>query len=410
MLYNISSSGRIIRHSRVPQSTASLAATSKASDHMSRDSHAISAEFLSDLACPRTRRPLELVRLSDSEKHSLKKIPRTGLAAGDYGLGDGHAFLTAGDHQYYAIAGGFPVLLYPEMLVTRDDTEPVDLFDPRYQEAYEEMKHYNSIGNDGADRLDDATLYSLMGRLANERPQAATFPDAEFGWIDSLNDGLSQLEAYSYLAPLEGKSFLQLGGSGSHAVKALLGGARVATLLTPMLGEARQGRALARHFGVEDRFNAVVAIGEELPFRAGSFDAIYSGGCIHHMRTEYAFAELDRVLSQGGRFSSVDPWKTVLHTVGTRVFGKRECGVFCRPIDPARLAPISLFKTHTVNRHGPFFRYPMIVLEKFGVRLPVTSMLRLARFDDVLGKVTGTTNFLAGSIMFAGEKSRSSQG
>jgi SAM-dependent methyltransferase len=375
---------------------------------MTRDDHVISDDVLADLSCPRTRRPLELARLSDSEKRFLKKIPRSGFAAGDYGLGDGQGFLTAGDGRYYALADGFPVLLYPELLITSDDAEPVDLFDPRYQEAYEEMKHYNAIGNVGADKLDDATLHSLMGRLADVRPDAATFPEDAGGWIDSLHDGLSQLEAYRYLTPIEGKSFVQLGGSGSHAVKALLGGARIATLLTPMLGEARQGRALARHYGVADRFNAVVAIGEELPFRAGSVDAVYSGGCIHHMRTEYAFAELDRVLSEGGRFSSVDPWKTAMHTIGTKVFGKRECGVFCRPIDTDRLAPIKRFKSHTINRHGPFIRYPMIVLEKIGVRLPVTAMLRLARFDDVLGKVTGTTNVLSGSIMFAGEKSPSS--
>jgi uncharacterized protein YbaR (Trm112 family) len=373
---------------------------------MTRD-HAISDDFLAVLACPRTRRPLQRAQLKDSDKSSLRKILRTGLKVGDYGLGDGNEFLTAGDGRFYAVADGFPVLLYPELLVTGSDAEAVDLFDPRYQEAYEEMKHYNAIGNDGAGRLDEATLRSLMGRLADERPAATTFPDDAGGWIDSLHDGLSQLEAYRYLTPISAKSFLQLGGSGSHAVKALLGGARVATLLTPMLGEARQGRALAEHYGVGDRFNAVVAIGEELPFQAGSIDAIYSGGCIHHMRTEYAFAELDRVLSEGGRFSSVDPWKTALHGVGTKVFGKRECGVFCRPIDPARLAPIKLFKNHTINRHGPFIRYPMIVLEKIGVRLPVSTMLKLARIDDSLGRMTGTTNVLSSSIMFAGEKSRS---
>lgn len=376
---------------------------------MTPDDHSIRGDILADLTCPRTQRRLELVRLSDSDKRALKKIPRTGFAAGDYGLGDGQEFLTAGDGQYYAIADGFPVLLYPEMLVTNAAVDPVDLFDPRYQEAYEEMTHYNSIGNDGADKLDEATLRSLMGLLADIRPAADTFPDAAGGWIDSLHDGLSQFEAYSYLTPIVGKSFLQLGGSGSHAVKALLGGAKRGTLLTPMLGEARQGRALARHYGVADRFNAVVAIGEELPFRAASVDAIYSGGCIHHMRTEYAFAELDRVLSVGGRFSSVDPWKTAMHTIGTKVFGKRECGVFCRPIDSKRLAPIKRFTNHTINRHGPFFRYPMIVLEKVGLRLPVTAMLRLARFDDAVGRLTRTTNILSGSIMFAGEKSPSSR-
>jgi hypothetical protein len=49
----------------------------------------------------------------------------------------------------------------------------------------------------------------------------------------------------------------------------------------------------------------------------------------------------------------------------------------------------------------------MIVLEKIGVRLPVSTMLKIARMDDSLGRMTGTTNVLSSSIMFAGEKSRS---
>ncbi len=366
----------------------------------------LASDLAQSLACPRTKLPLKEVTLGPAEVAALKKIPRTGFQTGDYGTGDGSAFLTAGDGRYYPIAGNFPVVLYPELLVPTGSADSVDLYDPRYHEAYEEMAHYNAIGQSGAAKLDAATLDRLMGRLAETQPAPETFPDLETVWVDSRHDAISQLEAYRYLAPLNGKNYLQLGGSGSHAVKALLAGAGRATLLTPMIGEARQGHALAAHYGVADRFDAVVAIGEELPFVDNTFDAIYSGGCIHHMRTEYAFAELQRVLAPGGRFSSVDPWKTALHGIGTKAFGKRECGVFCRPINPDRLRPIAIFGDHLVRRHGPYLRYPFIVLEKFGVKLPLRAMLALGRFDDGLGRLTGTLNVMGSSIMFAGQKAR----
>ncbi len=361
-------------------------------------------QLLPSLACPRLKKPLRRWQIDESDRCRLRKIKRSGLEASDYGFGDDLEFLTAGDGRYYGVADGFPILLYPEILVAADDHETVDLLDPRYHEAYEEMQHYNSVGNRGAAQVDQATLRRFMGALVDRCPGPQSFPDEEAVWIDARHDGLAQLDAYRYLAPLQGKRFLHLGGSGSHAIKALLAGAKSATLLTPMLGEARQGRGLAQRFDVADRFNAVIAIGEELPFVEALYEAIYSGGCIHHMRTEYTFAELNRVLTQGGRFSSVDPWKTTLHKIGTHIFGKRERGVFCRPIDPVRLAPLKLFSKHAVTRHGPFMRYPMIVLDKFGVTLPITTMLKLARVDDFLGRVTGTLNVMSGSIMFAGEK------
>lgn len=364
--------------------------------------YTIQPAMLEGLVCPRSKEPMQLVE-AEAEATSLIKIPRTGSATGDYGFGDGGEFLRLPDGTCYAVADGFPVLMYPEKLVARAFSEAVDLGDPRYAEAYQEMAHYNAIGNEGTSHVDDETVGRLMGRLTRNTP-AQTYPDPAYGWVDARHDSTAQYEAYAYLAPLTGKSYLQLGGSGSHAVKALLAGARHAMLLTPMLGEARQGRALAEYFGVADRFHAVIAIGEELPFADETYDAIYSGGCVHHMRTEYAFKELQRVLAPGGRFSSVDPWKTLLHAFGTKVFGKREGGVFCRPIDVARIAPISIFEKSLVKRHGPFLRYVFIVAEKYGIRLPVSTMLKIGTPDDGFGKLFGILDKYGSSIVFGAEK------
>jgi SAM-dependent methyltransferase len=366
-------------------------------------------ESFEGLICPRLKAPLVAVSGMQLDASKLLKISRTGFAASDYGKGDGLWFLTPGDGTAYAVADGFPTLMYPEKLVPPGSPESVDLNDPRYAEAYVEMAHYNAVGDQGAAQINAATVDCLMGPFSASAP-ASSYPDPGSGWIDARHDALSQFDAYAYLTPLEGNRYLQLGGSGSHAVKALLAGASKAMLLTPMLGEARLGRALAEHFGVADRFHAVIAIGEELPFADGSYDAIYSGGCIHHMRTEHVFAEIHRVLAEGGCFSAVDPWKTPLHSVGTRIFGKRERNVFCRPIDLVRLASISDFRQPLVKRHGPLLRYLFIVLEKFGVKLPVGTMMKIGRIDDGLGRMFGLLERFGGSLVVAGKKAGSTSG
>ncbi len=356
------------------------------------------------LICPRSKAALLPADGASFDATHLTKITRTpGSPSGGYGAGDGRHFLTLADGSAYGVADGFPVLMYPEKLVAPGNTESADLHDPRYEEAYEEMGHYNAVGEKGSTNIADENLDRLMGKLDGKSPPD-TYPSPEYKWIDARHDALSQYDAYSYLAPLQGKRFLQLGGSGSHAVKALLAGATKATLLTPMLGEARQGRALAEFFGVADRFHAVIAIGEELPFADGTYDAIFSGGCIHHMRTEYTFREIHRVLSANGRFSAVDPWKTPLHTIGTRIFGKREPNVHCRPIDAHRLAPLSIFSKSLIRRHGPFLRYIFIVLEKAGILLPIDTMLAIGKLDDGVARTFGLLDNYGGSIVFAGEK------
>jgi ubiquinone/menaquinone biosynthesis C-methylase UbiE len=69
---------------------------------------------------------------------------------------------------------------------------------------------------------------------------------------------------------------------------------------------------------------------EQLPFDGEVFDAIYSGGCLHHMLTELAGPEIQRVLAAGGRFAAVEPWQTVIHRVGTRIVRKREKNAYCK--------------------------------------------------------------------------------
>ena len=104
-------------------------------------------------------------------------------------------------------------------------------------------------------------------------------------------------------------------------MKWLLAGAAEAWVMTPMLGEVYCSIALAKEAGVVDRLRCVVGVAEEIPLAGDMFDAIYSGGCVHHMTTELAMPEIARVLKSGGRFASADPWRAPLHSIGKKFLG-----------------------------------------------------------------------------------------
>ena len=161
-----------------------------------------------------------------------------------------------------------------------------------------------------------------MGRLVEHKDIASiapSFPEPARFWIDARHESLAQLEAYRHLAPVAGKTVLQIGGSGSHVVKMLLAGAKRGFLITPLISEALYARRLAADFGIQAKFAPVLGIGEQLPFAADSIDLVYSGGCFHHMRFRYLSAELHRCLRKGGKFAGSDPYKTPLHTMRNEI-------------------------------------------------------------------------------------------
>lgn len=210
-----------------------------------------------------------------------------------------------------------------------------------------------------------------------------------------------------HLAPIRGRRFAQLGGSGQHAVKLLLAGAEVAWLITPMLGECVYARVLAGLVGVADRLRCIVSLGEQIGLRGGVLDCVYSGGCLHHMQSTHVAAELHRVLASGGRFSGVDPWKTPLHKIGTRVLGKREKGVYCKPMTPQRMEPYeSLFPGFTVSHRGPLLRYMALGICKIAhLELSSTAGYRLGVFEDnTFGRIPMLSRF-GGSVALMGTKS-----
>lgn len=368
------------------------------------------AEIIEYLRCPVTGSALKLVDVDRGRRAGFVCTPRKG---GDgrpiAGAATDDRMLMPDDESFaYPVVDGVPVLLAPERLLPADRAAghpAVDLRDPRYAEAYEQMEFYNSPH---ASPPRDRIMGALTGR-EDIAAIASGFPEPAHLWVDAPHESLAQLEAYRHLAPIADKTFLQIGGSGPHAVKMLLAGARRAFLVTPMAAEARYAARLAADFGVRDRFAAVLGVGEELPLAAETIDVVFSGGCFHHMRWRYLGGELHRVLVDGGKFAGTDPWKTPLHTIGTRMLGKRESQVHCRPVTPRRVMELKRwFPGMTVSQHGPLLRYLFLGLEKLSMgrfTLSPRVMMKVMRLDDFLGRAARLERY-GGALVVAGTKSR----
>ena len=141
----------------------------------------------------------------------------------------------------------------------------------------------------------------------------------------------------------------------------------------------------------------MVAVAEEIPLADESIDVAFSGGCVHHMRTEIAFPEIARVLRRGGRFAALEPWRAPFYGVGTKLLGKREANPFCHPLTRARVAPLfDAFRNARYELHGTLTRYPMIGLQKFGVMTPSHIAWNVGRADDWVCSLLGLRRFGSG--------------
>ncbi|ADP78135.1 class I SAM-dependent methyltransferase [Pseudofrankia inefficax] len=263
-----------------------------------------------------------------------------------------------------------------------------------------ELDHYSAVSlRLAADVADDPTLAELRA-LATVAERSGTVLDET--WVDAPYDGPAQLRCYEFLRPLvRGGTAVQIGGSGTHALKFLLAGAARAVIVSPVVGELLLADAFARALGLADRLLPVAGTGEGLPLAAGSVDVLYCGGTLHHLDTARAGRQFARVLTAAGRFAAAEPWKVpLLHTAGTRLLGKRG-PVDCQPIDAARLGALRGGFAGWVDdrRHGAFTRYPALALGKAGLRLPARTLLRVMLREDELdlpGAALGSSISLTG--------------
>jgi uncharacterized protein YbaR (Trm112 family)/SAM-dependent methyltransferase len=347
------------------------------------------------LVCPETKLPVRQCTLDEAARLTPDQSLVPVRSGGPQPVGPTSSVMLREDHQCaYPIVDGTPVLLAPEALVPHSRQRSFDLSDPRYAEAYAEMNFYNQAAEERAKDVAASKMIRLLAPVRDAAPtDRGSFPEPREIWLDATYDLASQWDAYKHIGQVEGKRVLQVGGAGVHTLKFLYAGAREAWLLSPMLQELRFARSAAHHSGLADRFHCAAGIAEELPFESGSFDAIYSGGSVHHMVTELALPEFARVLGAGGRFAAVEPWRAPFYRIGVRIFGQRETpllgnrdvGIFCRPMTTERTQSLfTAFPQAEVAQHGALTRYPLIALYKLGWSPTLATAWRINRIDDAI--------------------------
>ena len=277
----------------------------------------------------------------------------------------------------------------------------------------DEATFYEHVASKEADELSSMQLIDQLSSCSSESVRClvkllqsdthADFPNPKGLWLSATYDCLAEWDAYNYLAPLRGKRVLQIGGKGHAAIQFMVAGADEAWLLTPIEGEARYAKELARLAGV--KIDCKIGVAENIPFDSNMFDAIYCGGCAHHFETEKAFPEISRILAEGGRFSAIEPWRAPLYSLGIRFFGKREKEVNCKPLTPARLAPLmSSFPSSQSIQHGTITRYALLALLKLGIVTSLETVWRITQVDDRLSSILGLRRW-GSSVAVLAEKS-----
>jgi uncharacterized protein YbaR (Trm112 family)/SAM-dependent methyltransferase len=347
------------------------------------DVNARTVDALDRLACPRTKQPLIPCTRADAERRAGEPLRPLEMDAEALAADADLVLLRADGRRAYPVLDGIPLLMGPEALVPDSAPERIDVTAPQYAEAYEERDYYDAVAEPAVHAEggppEKSKIELALGADARERE---TFPEPRRVWLDMTYDCVAQHRAYAHLTPLADARAVQIGGSGGHALTLLAAGAAEAWLVTPVLGEARLGVALAERAGHGERFHAVVGVGEELPFPDGSLDIACSAGSLHHTVTALSLPEAARVLTPGGRFAAIDPWRAALYGIGTSIFGKREPNVHCRPLTPERVAPLSVFSWSCVSQHGPLTRYPLLALSKLGVEVTLERAWRIMSWDD----------------------------
>lgn len=313
----------------------------------------------------------------------------------------------------YPVLDGIAVLL-PTEAFGRGRSERFDVADARFAEAYAEAELYSAMAVDADTSTDGRSMAHLVrvdAALRGGRLDRAGFPSPPTDWLEAGSTISAQHECFTHLAPAVDTTVLQIGGTGSHAVLFLLAGAAHAVVVSPVVEELRQARRLADRVGVSDRLEVVVGIAEMLPLADAAVDRVYSGSSIHHTVTADALSQIARVLSDTGRFASVDVWKAPLHGAGTGLFGKQGGNPHCRPLDPSRVQPLhEVFDDAEVSFHGALARYPLAVLDRFGRRPSRSLSWRLATAEDALAARASILRRQSSLVVLRGARPRRNAG
>ena len=228
---------------------------------------------------------------------------------------------------------------------------------------------------------------ALVARfLEGEVPRG--FPRPIPLWLDSIANPVTQLAAYDWLSPIDDRLFMQMGGAGSHAIKALIAGARRAVLITPSTEEGNFARSMAEHLGISRDLDVVIGIGEGLPIASDSVDRVFGGGTLHHIHLEQGLTELSRVLKPRGRAGFVEPRLNFVYRFFefTRLRELvREKGSHCYPLDLSDVASVAVsnnFSRVEYNLAGGPARYVIVGLTRaLNLRIPLSLSLMIQQIE-----------------------------
>jgi SAM-dependent methyltransferase len=304
---------------------------------------------------------------------------------------------TDGEFIAYPCVGDVPLLMQTESWVGENAKPITD--GHVYTQVYGDIAHYNDVasGQIGADS--DSNLEFL--RALSRKTSTAETEE----WIDADFDRNAQFSSLIYLRGAPHGDLLQIGGSGTHALKFAVVDSRRVILATPILAEAEYFLHLASSLGVRDLVDAVVALAEHLPIKDGSIGASYSHGSMHHTQIEAASSEIRRVLQPGGRFAAVEPLWTPLYKVGIRTFGKRDPHVGCTPLAKDRIAQFEgVWPKARIERSGALVRYPLLAGWKLGVKFSPQAMRKLFRIDGRIVASCPPLSILGGSGALLAER------
>lgn len=143
------------------------------------------------------------------------------------------------------------------------------------------------------------------------------------------------------LGEVRGRRILDLGsGAGVASTYFALQQASVVPV-DISFGMLSRAQLLARRYCVEGRVHPCRAVAEFLPFRGGSFDAVYGYGILHHADLLLTLREVRRVLRPAGKAVFIEPLglNPVVNAYRRLSRGVRTSGE--RPLMPSDLAKVA---------------------------------------------------------------------
>jgi SAM-dependent methyltransferase len=303
------------------------------------------------------------------------------------------------------VVDGIHVLMAPERIYPTGRAPDIDVHRAPYDEAYAEQQWYTenpTATTEAATLRDSAAFLRLILALSDDAREA--FPDPWPQFVGNRTEITAMYAAFAHLSPLRGATVVQLGGNGLHGLTLLAAGADRLIAVSPILAELRICGAVAKEVGLDSRVALVAGLGEELPIADGSVDAMFSPASVHHLHTTLAFPEIRRVLANGGRFSSVDVYRSPLYRLGIAMFGKKEKGASCQPLDSVRLEPAQAFEQLELGWYGSSIRYVTSVLARLG-RMPTKERLyRLTVLEDRLARRLPLVRRFASVVVILGTR------